>query len=1030
MKIIDRLLSSPSLQVKFLAVAIPLIFASTFILFALFEIETHRMAVRELRENLQQMLATQSSALANPLWNIDETQINLTLDAIVINRDVLGAWVADETGTLLGQAGESDIAPGDAILAERDIVFGTDGDQHVIGKLSIAMTDARVWRTTINRFVLAGGLAMMVVLSVTASVMLAHRRTIGIPLARLLDSINLAQSRNIRERVEWRSNDEVGKVIAAFNEMQARQGAYETELRLARDQLEQRVEERTAELASATSEAEKARQRLSDAIESISEGFSLYDADDRLQLCNTTYREVLYPGMGDVMQPGTPFETIVRTAAERGLISAAMDNSDTWVEERLARHRNPEGPHIQSRTDGRHIRISEFRTEDGGTVAVYTDITELKRREEEAEEANLAKSQFLANMSHELRTPLNAIIGFSEVLLDKLGADGAESARDPLKRIHGAGEHLLRMINEILDLAKIESGKMDLSIETVSIPRLVHEAAKAVQPIVERNGNRLRLVCPETFPTIRADPGRLHQVLLNLLSNAAKFTENGIITLSVELSSQNGGERALIAVSDTGIGMKPEAMKKLFSEFIQLDEASNRKHDGTGLGLAISRRICRMFGGDISVESEFGKGSTFTIAVPIDASAAGAPASREEEPEKPSLTIRHPLAAAARNVPVILVIDDDPSARELLQLMLNKEGYAVALAADGSEGLRLARELQPAVIVLDVLMPEPDGWAVLSSVKDDPELTGIPVVMVTIVEEATRGYALGAADYLLKPLDKRRLLSAIDRHAAARVNPLVLVIEDDEAARGLIRVSLEDAGCRVVEATNGARALESLNDIKPDLILLDLIMPEIDGFQFLTALRNHPSHRAVPVVVVTARDLSEEEHRRLNGEVDQVLRKNGVAGKRLLAELRETIGASLRGATPVDTAQPTRILYVEDNEDNIVLLKARLEDHGYRVIVARDGEEGIAKARDERPSLVLMDMRLPVMDGWEATRALKANAETRSIPVIGLSAHAMVGDREKALEAGCDDYITKPVNLADLLKKLDVLVDQGTCGEI
>ncbi len=334
----------------------------------------------------------------------------------------------------------------------------------------------------------------------------------------------------------------------------------------------------------------------------------------------------------------------------------------------------------------------------------------------------------------------------------------------------------------------------------------------------------------------------------------------------------------------------------------------------------------------------------------------------------------------------------------------------------------LARELHPVAVTLDVLMPEPNGWSLLSTFKADPELHDTPIVMITIVDEATRGYALGAVDYLTKPVDQNRLLAVVGRHASDRGRTSVLVVEDDDDTSALIGGMLEQAGYDVSVVIDGEHALANIDEQIPDLVLLDLMMPRMDGFEFLTTLRSDPSRRDVPVVVVTARDLTDEDYRRLNGSVDLILQKGAFGGVELLGQIRAAIRASLEGSSGGESMPQHKILYVEDNENNVVLLKTRLEERGYDVIIARDGEEGVAMAKSESPALILMDMRLPVMDGWEATKMLKSTEQTRDIPIIGISAHAMTGDREKALDIGCDDYMTKPVDMANLRSILDTLL--------
>jgi signal transduction histidine kinase len=361
-------------------------------------------------------------------------------------------------------------------------------------------------------------------------------------------------------------------------------------------------------------EIQEARRRLTDAIESISEGFSLYDNEDRLVLCNSRYRDLLYPGMADVLTPGTPFSTIIRRAAERGLIRDAQDHMEAWIAQRLAQHRDPRGgPHLQERSNGRWIQVSERKTEGGGTVAVYTDITELKRTEEAAGLASRAKSEFLANMSHELRTPLNAIIGFTRLVMQRTKDVLPQKQHENLEKVLISAEHLLSLIGAVLDLSKIEAGRMDVRPVEFSLGPLIDLCLRTVEPMI--GSDRLRLVrdLEPDLPSLVTDQGKLKQILMNLLSNAIKFTEVGSITVR----TRRCGDAVTIAVADTGIGIPRGAQELVFEEFRQVDSGSTRQHSGTGLGLTISRRLARLMGGDIEVQSSVGVGSTFIVSLPL-----------------------------------------------------------------------------------------------------------------------------------------------------------------------------------------------------------------------------------------------------------------------------------------------------------------------------------------------------------------------------------------------------------------------------
>jgi adenylate cyclase len=630
------------------------------------------------------------------------------------------------------------------------------------------------------------------------------------------------------------------------------------------------------------------KQTLTEAIETISEGFSLYDVEDKLKICNSRYKN-LFASHSDVMVPGTSFETILRTAIGRGLIKDAEGRREAWIAERIAQHKAPGSTHIQHRGDGRWIQVSERRTADGGVVATYADITELKQREAElaaardaADEANRTKSSFLANMSHELRTPLNAIIGLTDMMVGNAARFGTEKALEPLRRVHRAGTHLLGLINQVLDLSKIEAGKLELNLESVSIPPLVEEVIGTARPLAEQNKNRLSVECPSDLPSIEADAMRVRQILLNLLSNACKFTKDGSIILRVRQVAHQGQDCIAFAVADSGIGMTPEQLGRLFEEFSQGDATTARQYGGTGLGLAITRRLCQMMGGDVSVSSEVGKGTTFTVRLPV---AAAVVVARDQPSE------------AGADVPpgdCVLVIDDDVTARDLIADYLRQAGFAVITAAGGREGLKRAKDHHPIAITLDVMMPDIDGWTVLAALRGDPQLADIPVVMATIVDERRQGMTLGAVGYLTKPIDGDKLVEIMRRYGAPSGPTRVLVVEDDATQRDSVRSLLRPPQWLVTEAENGRAALERLKDTVPDVIILDLMMPEMDGFQLVAALQQHPQWRRIPVVVVTALDLSADDRARLNSGVETVLLKEAFKPSDLIDGLRRLVAKTRR----------------------------------------------------------------------------------------------------------------------------------------
>jgi signal transduction histidine kinase/DNA-binding response OmpR family regulator len=521
-------------------------------------------------------------------------------------------------------------------------------------------------------------------------------------------------------------------------------------------------------------------------------------------------------------------------------------------------------------------------------------VAELESARDEAMEATRAKSQFLASMSHELRTPLNAIIGYSEMLHEEAEDLGQEGFLPDLQKIQGAGRHLLSLINDILDLSKIEAGRMDVLVEDFAVADLIGEVQSVIEPLMAKNGNALEVDCGVDLGSMRSDQTKLRQNLFNLLSNAAKFTRQGRITLAARRLATADGDWLEFQVADTGIGMTEAQLGKLFQAFAQAEASTARDYGGTGLGLAITKHFCRMLGGDVTVESAPGEGSTFTMRLPAICPGAG------PEPAE----VAHPATVA--DAGTVLVIDDEKATRDLLAQDLARQGYRILQAAGGREGLRVAKASHPDLITLDIIMPDLDGWSVLKALKADPELSTVPVLLVTIMGDRDMGFALGAADYITKPFEREALLAAIARLRKDGGPVEVLVVDDDWKTRDMLRRTLAKEGWTVAEAADGRAAIEALERSRPGLVLLDLMMPEMDGFEVLERMRAEATWRDIPVIVVTARDLTRAEIEQLNGRVVKILQKGTYQRRDLLDDVHSMIAHRVSAGVLPATAEPGR----------------------------------------------------------------------------------------------------------------------------
>ncbi|MBB3225816.1 CheY-like chemotaxis protein/CHASE3 domain sensor protein/putative methionine-R-sulfoxide reductase with GAF domain [Luteibacter sp. Sphag1AF] len=702
-----------------------------------------------------------------------------------------------------------------------------------------------------------------------------------------------------------------------------------------------------------------------------------------------------------------------------------------------------------------HASNEELR-EKGTTLNQQKDALEALQRDtmdkaEELARASQYKSEFLANMSHELRTPLNSLLILSRSLADNdennLTGEQVESARI----IHDAGSNLLRLINDILDLSKVEAGKMELMVDEFAIADLARTLGRTFNHVAQEKKLAFRIDVEPGLPaTVRTDASKLEQVANNLLSNAFKFTAEGSVVVSIARpdaslalpATMHRASTIAIAVTDSGIGIPEEKFQRVFHAFEQVDASTSRQYGGTGLGLAISRRIAELLGGDILLASEAGKGSTFTILIPENAPEDGTrpePVRQQQAAAEATLPLSPGLIADSidddRHVvspgdTIILVVEDDPAFARILADMVHRKGHRVLAAADGESGLQLARQYQPTGILLDVMLPGMDGWSVIERLKAEPRTRHIPVHFISATDDATRGLELGAVGFLTKPVSREAIANAFERllHFAEGRTRHLLVVDDDASARTAVRTLLRDDSVDIDEAASGEDALIMAADKNYDCIVLDLGLPGISGMEFLERLSK--TGNVPPVVVYSGRDLSREESLKIRQYTDSIVVKGARSPDRLLDEVSLFLHSIRNGPARVETNDTPsgevglngrKVLLVDDDMRNLFALSKVLRAKGIQVVMAQDGQKALKALDDDHGiELVLMDIMMPVMDGYDTMREIRARPPVARIPIIALTAKAMRGDREKCLEAGANDYLSKPIDIDRLLSMIRV----------
>ncbi|NPD84244.1 response regulator [Lentimicrobium sp. L6] len=623
---------------------------------------------------------------------------------------------------------------------------------------------------------------------------------------------------------------------------------------------------------------------------------------------------------------------------------------------------------LQDQTEELHDHANELQR---SAQELHEQNVELEAQRKQVESANQLKSEFLSNMSHELRTPLNSIMALSRVLImqakDKLNTE----ENSYLEIVERNGKRLLDLINNILDLSKIESGKMDIAVSSISLKTLIQMIVENIQGLSEEKGIAIALNISENFPMVETDEARLHQVLLNIVGNAVKFTNEG--SIGIHVIEESG--RACIAVSDTGVGIPKEILPHVFDEFRQADGTSSRQFQGTGLGLAIAQKLTGILGGEIKVESVLGSGSIFTICIPI----------KWDNIEMVQPVEKLNLEVFEEAKKTILVVDDEPKTIAEISNSLQQSGYDVISTTSGKEAIRLAKEYQPFAITLDVVMPEMDGWEVLQELKNDFLTKDIPVIIASVSNDQETGFALGAIGYLNKPVNKAALISEI--YKSHHYPKTIMIVDDNEFESEQLKKMIEKEGLSTILASSGPNCLKSLEFSSPDVIILDLLMPEMDGFEVLNKIRANKKTKDIPVIIVSAKDLTAQDKADLSGKIEKVFTKGEASQSELLTEINRIINQLGKSniSTSTNTSQKS-ILIVEDNIEAIAQVKTVLKSENYKVEIAVGGQEAIEFLKDNTPDGIILDLMMPKVDGFKVMSSIRANLQSKSIPIIILTA--------------------------------------------
>ncbi len=648
--------------------------------------------------------------------------------------------------------------------------------------------------------------------------------------------------------------------------------------------------------------------------------------------------------------------------------------------------------------------------------------SELEVKRAQIEEADRLKSEFLSNMSHELRTPLNSILALSQLMINRGTGQNRDKEKQYLEIIERNGQHLLSLINDILDLTKIESGRMEVYPEDFHVAGMVKDCLQTIRPVAKQKGLQIESVLQRDFQ-ICSDRGKVSQILLNLLSNAVKFTDQGQVSMTVR---QNRNQVDFI-VQDSGVGIDPGEIDLIFDEFRQVDGSTTRRHDGTGLGLAICRKLAKLLEGDISVESVKGRGSTFTLQLPLLFSGKMT-GGLNGNTNGTGHACAQPRSIALDKT--ILVIDDDTEVCAFIQKNLEKSGFHVVTTTSSEEGLALAKELKPYAVTLDLLMPGRDGWEMLNELKSDPSTARIPVIIISVSDERDTGIALGASGYLLKPVNPEHLLSLLRTAVPGKSKKNVLVVDDDPGVVASLEDLLQSEGVVVQTAANGVQAMESITRNPPDIVLLDLVMPEMDGFALIGKIREAPETRHLPLIVLTGKDLTQEESVQLNKTVRNVMQK-GLGDKQ---EILKQVDAALLQIAAENRREKDlgpHIVIIEDNSVAALQMKVLLADHGYAPHVILESVNAINILKQLKPEGIILDLMMPEVNGFETLEAIRRIYPDEELPVLVLTAKDLTSEDRERLQSLNVRYLVQKGSMVreQLIRTIDKVFKPHQVGE-